>query len=104
MQIDDFRKLDEATKTAKKVVIIGGGFLGSELACALAHRGKLLFSSIRKICSGILRISGKSNGMEVHQVYPEKGNLARILPEYLSEWTTRKLQIGIVRGITGRLR
>ncbi|XP_055354612.1 apoptosis-inducing factor 1, mitochondrial-like isoform X2 [Paramacrobiotus metropolitanus] len=71
--IEDFKKLDAATKKVKKVVIIGGGFLGSELACALAHRGK-------------------STGLEVHQIFPEKGVLARVLPEYLSDWTTRKMQ------------
>ena len=27
------------TKKAKSIAIIGGGFLGSELACALGHRG-----------------------------------------------------------------
>ena len=38
-QIADFKELDKAVKDAKSVVIVGGGFLGSELACALGHRG-----------------------------------------------------------------
>ena len=39
-QIDDFKQLDKVTQTAKSVAIVGGGFLGSELACALGKRGK----------------------------------------------------------------
>lgn len=38
-QIVDFKELDKAVKDAKSVVVVGGGFLGSELACALGHRG-----------------------------------------------------------------
>lgn len=38
--IFDFKSLAEATeKGCKHVVIIGGGFLGSELACSLTHYG-----------------------------------------------------------------
>lgn len=39
LQIADFKELDKAVKDAKSVVVVGGGFLGSELACALGHRG-----------------------------------------------------------------
>ena len=39
LQIVDFKGLDKAVKDAKSVVVVGGGFLGSELACALGHRG-----------------------------------------------------------------
>ena len=38
-QIADFKELGKAVKDAKSVVVVGGGFLGSELACALGHRG-----------------------------------------------------------------
>ncbi|OQV12972.1 Apoptosis-inducing factor 1, mitochondrial [Hypsibius exemplaris] len=72
--VDSFKELDVALKTAKKVLVIGGGFLGSELACSLARQGL-------------------DSGLQVLQVYPEKGNLGRILPEYLSDWLTRKLRI-----------
>ena len=27
---------------------------------------------------------------EVNQAYQEKGNMAKVLPEYLSDWTTEK--------------
>ncbi|KAI8889867.1 FAD/NAD(P)-binding domain-containing protein [Backusella circina FSU 941] len=37
--INDFKQLDKIAKEGAHVAIIGGGFLGSELAVALAHRG-----------------------------------------------------------------
>ena len=36
--------------------------------------------------------SGKSTGLEVLQVFPEEGNMGRVLPKYLSQWTTRKVE------------
>ena len=39
-QIDDFKRLDEVTQNVKSVAIVGGGFLGSELACALGKKGE----------------------------------------------------------------
>merc|ERR1719186_1818702 len=72
-KIEDFKYLDEVTKTAKSILVFGGGFLGSELACAFGHRGK-------------------STGMEVVQAFQEAGNMGKVLPEYLSEWTTDKVR------------
>ncbi|XP_072040986.1 apoptosis-inducing factor 1, mitochondrial-like [Amphiura filiformis] len=69
----DFKALDETTRNAKAVAVVGGGFLGSELACALGKRGK-------------------ETGMTVKQVFPESGNMGRVLPEYLSKWTTNKVR------------
>jgi len=37
--IFDFRDLTDATASGKSVVVIGGGFLGSELSCSLAQQG-----------------------------------------------------------------
>ncbi|XP_067662972.1 apoptosis-inducing factor 1, mitochondrial-like isoform X2 [Haliotis asinina] len=82
--ISDFQHLDEATKNAKSVAVIGGGFLGSELACALGKRGK-------------------KNGMKVYQVFPEAGNMGRVLPEYLSNWTTKKVQAEGVNVISNKI-
>jgi len=40
-KVNDFFSLDRALQSAKSVAIIGGGFLGSELACALGKRGNV---------------------------------------------------------------
>ncbi|KAG1710414.1 Apoptosis-inducing factor 1, mitochondrial [Nymphon striatum] len=72
-QVKDFQDLSSVSRTAKSLTIIGGGFLGSELACALGHQGK-------------------KSSMEVNQIIPEKGNMAKVLPVYLSDWATKKIQ------------
>lgn len=41
--IEDFRNLKKHVDQAKSVAVIGGGFLGSELACALAKYGNCFF-------------------------------------------------------------
>lgn len=69
----DFRRLESVVKDAKRVAVIGGGFLGSELAVALAHRGKL-------------------SGLDVTQIYPEHGNMAKVVPEYLSKWSSDRVR------------
>lgn len=71
--INDFKKLDKAVQYAESVAIIGGGFLGSELACALGKKGQ-------------------ESGLRVYQIFPEAGNMGKILPEYLCKWTTRKVE------------
>ena len=73
-KIEDFQKLDSITNEIKSITIFGGGFLGSELACALGNRG---------------RASGQ---LEVVQAYQEAGNMGKVLPDYLSEWTTGKFK------------
>lgn len=70
--VEDFRSLNGKLAAAKSVAIVGGGFLGSELACALSQRGQ-------------------SSGLEVTQIFPEKGNMGMVLPEYLSKWTMKKV-------------
>ena len=71
--VADYRKLDRLVHTLDSVAIVGGGFLGSELACALGSRGK-------------------KHGMQVSQIYHESGNMGKVLPTYLSEWTTKKVE------------
>ena len=39
-QLSDFKDLEALTAGGKKhIAVVGGGFLGSDLACSLAHRG-----------------------------------------------------------------
>ncbi|XP_075429209.1 apoptosis-inducing factor 1, mitochondrial isoform X2 [Ascaphus truei] len=72
-RVSDFRSLDRLASSVGSITIIGGGFLGSELACALGKRGR-------------------QKGLEVIQMFPESGNMGKVLPEYLSHWTTEKVQ------------
>lgn len=71
--IEDFKTASELFDKSNSVAVIGGGFLGSELACALARKGK------------------KQN-KNVYQIFRESGNMGKILPEYLSYWTTDKVK------------
>ena len=57
----------------RSITIFGGGFLGSELAVALGNRGR-------------------KADFEVIQAYQEAGNMGKVLPDYLSEWTTDKVR------------
>ncbi|XP_014484706.1 PREDICTED: apoptosis-inducing factor 1, mitochondrial isoform X2 [Dinoponera quadriceps] len=68
---EDFLDLEEsvADSKCKNIAVIGGGFLGSELACVLARNYK---------------------SKNVYQIFREKFIMDQVLPEYLSEWTTNK--------------
>ena len=57
----------------KRIVVIGGGFLGSELAVAMS-----------KI--------GSEKGHSITQVFPEDGHMALVFPKYLSHWTSEKVK------------
>lgn len=59
--LDDFRRLHELAGTGARVVVVGGGFIGSELAAALA-----------------------TNGCTVAMLFPEDGIGARLFPAPLS--------------------
>jgi apoptosis-inducing factor 1 len=75
----DFEKVKAQVDKSNCIAVIGNGFLGSELACALAHNGQV---NQRKI--------------EVHQIFHETGNMAKILPKYLSEWATARIrEVGV---------
>jgi programmed cell death 8 (apoptosis-inducing factor) len=71
--IFDFEDVFDAFEESRSVAIVGGGFLGSELACALARKGK-------------------KKRKDVYQIFRESGNMGKILPEYLSAWTTNKVK------------
>ncbi|XP_036381512.1 apoptosis-inducing factor 1, mitochondrial isoform X6 [Megalops cyprinoides] len=83
-KIEDFKSLENISRDVKSITIIGGGFLGSELACALGRRST-------------------ESGLEVMQMFPEKGNMGKVLPEYLSNWTTQKVRREGVNVITEAL-
>ncbi|KAJ8348878.1 hypothetical protein SKAU_G00274670 [Synaphobranchus kaupii] len=83
-RISDFKSLEKIAREVKSVTIIGGGFLGSELACALGRKSS-------------------ESGLEVVQMFPEKGNMGKVLPEYLSNWTTEKVKREGVNVITEAL-
>lgn len=38
--IDDFKDVFDSFEEAKSVAVVGGGFLGSELACAFGRKGE----------------------------------------------------------------
>lgn len=72
--VDDFKRLNELFSKSKSITIIGGGLLGSELACALADKSR--------------RAKAK---VQLNQLMPEQGVLERILPQYLSNWCSKKV-------------
>ena len=59
-RLDDYFKLADVARKSESIAIIGGGFLGSELACALAA-----WSQQPKL--------------EVTQIFPENGNMAKVI-------------------------
>src|SRR5581483_7229149 len=61
--LDDYRQLREAASAGKHAVVIGGGFIGSELAAALA-----------------------TNGAQVTMLFPEPGIGSRLFPARLAEF------------------
>ncbi|CAF1081420.1 unnamed protein product [Rotaria sordida] len=77
--IDDFLSLKKIVDSGADIAIVGGGFLGSELACALANRVKEHTKN------------GKPSG-KIVQLMPEKGNISKVLPEYLSKWATERVR------------
>jgi len=101
-KLSDFKKLEALTASGNKhIAVVGGGFLGSELACSLAHRGMFpLF--VLLVCSANLSsrqpiLTAKNvPGLKVTQVFPEEGNMGLVFPRYLSEWTTGRLRQGLL--------
>ena len=76
--VDDFRKLHEASEHASDFVVIGGGFIGSEIAAALAMNNK-----------------------RVTMIFPENGIGARVYPPSLVEFLNSYYREKGVTLITG---
>lgn len=74
--VADFEGLAEKLPKMKSIAVVGGGFLGSEMSCALAKYG-----------GGV-----KGAPLQVHQVFREQGSMGKVLPKYLSDWTTERVK------------
>lgn len=57
-QIEDFRSLEKISREVKSITIIGGGFLGSELACAMGRR-------CESKPSAVIQMGGKNQAKSV---------------------------------------
>lgn len=75
---DDYKKLREITDKKESFAVIGGGFIGSEIAAALAMNGK-----------------------KVTMIFPEKYIGERIFPKDLAEYITNYYKEKGVELITG---
>ena len=64
--LNDFWKLDGVSKKGGNLVVVGSGFLGTELAYALGDRAKSV------------------ENLKVTQICRETGVLGAVLPQYLS--------------------
>jgi NADPH-dependent 2,4-dienoyl-CoA reductase/sulfur reductase-like enzyme len=63
--LDDYRRLRDLAGTGRRITVVGGGFIGSEIAAALAGAGAT-----------------------VSMLFPEKGIASRVLPPDLSQFVT----------------
>ena len=71
--LQDFVELDTILGSdIDQIAVVGGGFLGTEVACALAT-------------------AGAARDIQVAHVFVENTALQRHLPSYLSQYVTRKL-------------
>ena len=76
--LDDYRRLRELAREGAHVLVIGGGFIGSELAAALT-----------------------TNGARVTMLFPEAGIAARLFPSGLTEFVTQYYRDKGVEVLTG---
>ena len=77
---DNYQRLRKAVKAGAHIVVIGGGFIGSEIAAAMAM-----------------------NGCEVTMLFPEDGIGARVYPQSLADAVTayfREKGVDVRVGVT----
>ncbi|XP_047538897.1 apoptosis-inducing factor 1, mitochondrial-like [Vanessa atalanta] len=67
-------------KASKHVVIIGGGFLGCELAWYLGRMDRVVERHEEK------------EPLKIVQIIKDKGIMSGVLPEYIGEWATEKIK------------
>lgn len=58
----------------------------------MVSREQILLGEIRKQDLIDNCFLGSENGLQVYQIFFESGNMAKILPEYLSKWTMERVQ------------
>jgi NADPH-dependent 2,4-dienoyl-CoA reductase/sulfur reductase-like enzyme len=78
--LDDYRRLHESNGDGKHALVVGGGFIGSEIAAAL-----------------------QSNGRQVTMVFPEDGICARLFPADHARFVTDYYREKGVEVQTGKL-
>lgn len=81
----DLLHLQKIAQTADRITIVGGGFLGSELAVALAQFSR----------------THRQGALQITQIFPEEGNMALVFPRYLSRWTMGRLRKAGIKVIPG---
>jgi Uncharacterized NAD(FAD)-dependent dehydrogenases len=70
--LSDYRNLRALTETAKRIVVIGGGFIGSEIAAALSMNGKAVAMIFPGESIGD-RIFPRDLSQFINQFYKQKG-------------------------------
>jgi len=84
--VEDFKNLyNFIGQGDKHITILGGGFLGSELTCAINQN-----------------LAEKKN-VKITQVFPESGVLSNVFPEYLSDYATDEIKKSGVQVLNKKL-
>ncbi|KAF2077142.1 hypothetical protein CYY_001527 [Polysphondylium violaceum] len=84
--VEDFKNLYNFVGEGNKhITVLGGGFLGSELTCAISQN------------------LGEKKNVKITQVFPESGVLSNVFPDYLSEHATEEIKRSGVQVLNKKL-